>query len=307
MKKLVTVFLLLISVVAFAQNRDPLKTEIITTDIDNFWIAYEAAKPDFKPEIFQKLYLDKGSKGLNSFLKSKIKNVDRLAKSVSSHLKYFDALKKSTDTIPLMKDAIRNSLVKLKTLYPKAIFPPVYFVIGAMNSGGTSSDDGLLIGTEMYGIRPNTDMTELNDWHKTVLKPVKEVPHIVAHELVHFQQKYDGGTLLAACIKEGGADFIAELISGKHINQHVHDFANPREAELWAEFKSKMNAKDYTGWLYSNTPGRPNDLGYWMGYKIVKAYYDNASDKLKAIDDFMNIKDFEKFFEQSGYASRFTK
>ena len=307
MKKLVSIALVLFSMCAAAQNRDPVKTEIVTTDIDNFWIAYEVAKPDFKPEMLEKLYLNKGSSGLNSFLKSKIKNVDRLAKSVSSHPKYFGALKKSTDTIPLMKDAIRNSLVKLKTLYPKAIFPPVYFVIGAMNSGGTSSDDGLLIGTEMYGIRPNTDMTELNDWHKTVLKPIREVPHIVAHELVHFQQNYDGGSLLAACIKEGGADFIAELISGKHINQHVHDFANPREEELWNEFRSKMHEKDYTGWLYSNTPGRPNDLGYWMGYKIVKAYYDNAADKLKAIDDFMNIKNFEKFFEQSGYASRFTK
>jgi hypothetical protein len=260
MKRILLMLAWIAAMSVFSQNRDPLKTEIVTTDIDNFWITYEAAKPDFRPEIFQKLYLDKGSNGLNSFLKSKIKSADRLAKAVSSHPKYFGTLKKSTDTIPLMKDAIRNSLVKLKTLYPKAIFPPVYFVIGAMNSGGTSSDDGLLIGAEMFGIRPNTDMTELNDWHKTVLKPEKEVPHIVAHELVHFQQKYDGGTLLAACIKEGGADFIAELISGKHINQHVHDFANPREAELWAEFKSKMNAKDYTGWLYSNTPGRPKRL-----------------------------------------------
>jgi uncharacterized protein YjaZ len=134
---------------------------------------------------------------------------------------------------------------------------------------------------------------------------VGQVPHIVAHELIHFQQRYDGSTLLSASIKEGAADFIAELISGNHINKHVHDFADPKEKELWNEFKEHMNKKDYTGWLYSSSKDRPNDLGYWMGYKITKAYYDLASDKKIAVKEILNIKDFNKFLEKSGYASKF--
>jgi hypothetical protein len=109
----------------------------------------------------------------------------------------------------------------LKELYPNAVFPPVYFVIGTLNSGGTSSNDGLIIGTEMYGLTPETPTNELDDWLKTVIKPVADVPHTVAHELIHFQQKYDVGNLLAASIKEGSADFIAQLISGKHINHQL--------------------------------------------------------------------------------------
>ena len=291
--------------VCLAQNRHPLKTEIITSDLDNFWIAFEQAKPDFNPEVFQRLYLDKGSKGVEGFMKGRIKSAENLSSRVKGRIKYYSSIKPSTDKIAGMKTEIINSLVKLKELYPKAIFPPVYFVIGGMSSGGTSSDDGLIIGAEMYGLTPETPKDELNDWLLTVLKPVEEVPHIVAHELIHFQQTYDGGSLLQACLKEGSADFIAELISGKHINGHVHDFANPKEKELWLEFKSKMLEKNYDGWLYSSSEGRPNDLGYWMGYKITKAYYDKASDKQKAIEDILTIKNAEKFLAASGYEEKF--
>lgn len=59
------------------------------------------------------------------------------------------------------------------------------------------------------------------------------------------------------------------------------------------------------GYIDSATQGRPNDLGYWMGYKISKAYYDQTPDKKKAIDDILHIKDFNRFLDQSGYAKKF--
>ncbi len=308
MKKLIASLLissLLVSVSAPAQNRNPLATEIVTADLDRFWVALDKAGPDINPEVMDDLYVKPGSKGIKGFTKGRIKSAEYLSDVIKSHTKYYHSIKSSTDSIAGMKDQIRQSLVKLKELYPNAIFPPVYFVIGALSSGGTSSRDGLIIGAEMYGRTSETPADELNEWLKSVIKPVSEVPHIVAHELIHFQQDYDGGTLLAASIKEGAADFIAELISGRHINQHVHDFANPIEKELWLEFKERMNEKDYSGWLYSATNGRPNDLGYWMGYKISKAYYDQAPDKEKAIDDILHIKDFKAFLEKSGYAKKF--
>lgn len=288
-----------------AQNNDPRKVPIVTSDIDNFWLAFEQAKPTFVKTPFETLYLQVGSKGLQDFIPGRIKSASNLARFVSKNVKYYSSIKSSTDKIHGMEDKMRDSFAKLKTLYPKAKFPPVYFVIGALNSGGTSSDDGLIIGAEMYGLTPETPTEELSEWLKTVIKPVSEIPHIVAHELIHFQQRYDGSSLLSACIKEGSADFLAELISGKHINHHVHDFANPREKELWLEFKERMLKDDYTGWLYSSSEGRPNDLGYWMGYKITEAYYQNATDKKKAISDIFTIRDFVAFLDKSGYAKRF--
>ncbi len=290
---------------AQGQNTDPLKVEIITTDLEHFWKALDKAGETVDPKIMDEIYLKPGSKGIEGFMNGRIKSAENISKVINSHLKYYRSIKPSTDSIDGMKDRIRRSFVNLKGLYPKATFPPVYFVIGALNSGGTSSEDGLIIGAEMYGLTNNTPKDELSDWLRAVIKPVSQVPHIVAHELIHFQQNYDGGSLLAASIKEGAADFIAELISGNHINPQVHEFANPREKELWQEFKGRMNEKEYKGWLYSSTPGRPNDLGYWMGYKITKSYYENAQDKKEAIDEILNIKDFNKFLDKSRYALKF--
>lgn len=304
MKKSLIVLLVLSlsgSLVSHGQNTNPLATQLVTEDLDRFWVALDKAGTNVDTRVLETDYLKPGTRGLQGFMKGRIQSADNLAAVIRAHRQYYASIRPSLDKIPGMQDTIRQSLVALKALYPKAIFPPVYFVVGALNSGGTTSGHALIIGAEMYGRTEQTPTHELNDWLQSVIKPVEEIPHIVAHELIHFQQKYDGGNLLAACIKEGAADFLAELISGRHINQHVHDFANPHEAELWAEFKQRMHGKDYTGWLYSNTPGRPNDLGYWMGYKITKAYYDKQPNKQAAVQDILNIKNFDRFLEASGY------
>lgn len=137
------------------------------------------------------------------------------------------------------------------------------------------------------------------------------LPVIVAHEWVHFQQRMEIGgqpTLLQLAIGEGVADFIAELGAGRHVNGHVHDWAEPRAGELWAEFRQRMHGTDYAGWLYdgSQSPeGRPADLGYWMGYRIARGYYWRAADKAQAIRDMLRIRDFDAFLEASGVAEEF--
>ena len=69
------------------------------------------------------------------------------------------------------------------------------------------------------------------------------LPYVVAHELIHYQQKYprnQNSTLLTRAVGEGSADFIAELISGSHINPHLHEYGNPIEKELWLEFQKEI-------------------------------------------------------------------
>ena len=36
----------------------------------------------------------------------------------------------------------------MKYWYPEAVFPPVYFVVGRFNSGGTVSEAGVILGLE---------------------------------------------------------------------------------------------------------------------------------------------------------------
>lgn len=292
-----------------SQNADPDRAEIYTSDINNFWKAFDKSKPEFEPKYFEEIYLSHGSSGLKGFMSGRIQNAENLAKVVLANQKYYGSIRSSTDSIAEMTLEIKRSYAKLKVIYPQATFPPVYFVIGALNSGGTTSKDGIIIGAEMYGVSPQTDRTEVdkNKWLQMVLKPVRDIPHIVAHELIHIQQtsrlfsSFSSLTLLEQSIHEGAADFLSELISGKHINEHVHEFADPKEQELWYEFKTKMNGKDYSGWLYGSNIDRPNDLGYWIGYKITKAYYDNAEDKNKAVYEILHINNANDFLNKSGY------
>ncbi len=304
-----TVFCLSLSTpyFSFAQASDPDSARIVVEDIGRFWQAFDRAAPAFAPEAFNQLYLSKGSLGLKDFTKLRISNAKELAGTVRAHPKYYASIRVSTQRLEKMEPGMRATFYALKFLYPEAVFPDVYFLIGRMNSGGTTSKRALLIGAEMYGKTPEMPIEELGDWHRQVLKPVEEVPHIVAHELVHYQQKYDASTptLLAQSIKEGSADFIAELISGRHINAHVHEYANPREVKLWQEFKEKRLSKDFSGWYDSGPDGRPKDLGYWMGYKITEAFCRRAKNKREAIKQILEIADFEAFLQQSGYAKKF--
>lgn len=300
-------FFLTIPHFALAQAGDPDSARIVTEDLGRFWQAFDRAAPAFAPETFDQLYLSKGSLGLQDFTKLRIANAKELAAAIRAHPKYYASIRASTQRLGKMEPGMRAAFYALKYLYPEAVFPDVYFLIGRMNSGGTTSERALLIGAEMYGKTPEMPGEELGDWHRQVLKPVEEVPHIVAHELVHYQQKYDASTptLLAQSIKEGSADFIAELISGRHINAHVHEYANPREAKLWQEFKEKMRGQDFSGWYDSGPDGRPKDLGYWMGYKITEAFYRRAPNKRAAIKQILEIADFEAFLQESGYAKKF--
>jgi uncharacterized protein YjaZ len=120
------------------------------------------------------------------------------------------------------------------------------------------------------------------------------VPAIVAHELIHTQQlRGPRSTLLARAIVEGAADFLGELISGLNMDLHVYEWAAPREAELWDDFRDVMGGEANAGWLYgSRSEDEPADLGYWMGYQIVKAYYDRAEDKHAAVREIATVTDF---------------
>ncbi len=294
------------------KNHDPDRARLITSDIDNFWRAYDLASQETqvekKKEIFQREYYDKGSQGLKDFIALRLGKVDSFVATINKYPLYYGSIRQSSLKVNSMKDKINRSLRKLKSLYPEAVFPDVYFMIGKLTTGGTTSKNGLLIGTEMYCRTPTTPEAELGDWLKQVLKSIDTLPAIVAHEIIHFEQENAASaTLLSQSINEGGADFLGEMIAGQIINPHLHTFGNPRERQLWEEFKSEMNGKVMLKWLYngSSIKDRPADLGYYIGYKICESYYRQAKDKKQAVRDLLNIKDFEQFLKASQYEKKF--
>jgi len=272
----------------------PNEVNFYTDDIANFWKVFDESYPKFEATAFQAKYLDVGSKGLKGFLANRIESGEHIAQIVNDNLHYYMAIRESSLAIGKKRKRFYECFSNLKKIYPQAVFPDVYFVVGAKNSGGTAFSGGLIIGAEMFG-EQSKDFKPIID--------INYVDEVVAHELIHFQQQYaESNSLLAQCIKEGAADFICELIAGGHSNGEIHNYGDAHSKELWNEFLARINDSDWTNWLYQSTDkSRPKDLGYWIGYKITKSYYMKTKNKMDAVKDILNIQDFNQFLIDSEY------
>lgn len=286
---------------------------LIVEDVARFWEAFDAlpaaADPVVDARILHDRYLAPGTDGLKEFTRLRIGKAEDLARTIRARPRYYAAIRENTARVASFEPAIRAGYERLAELFPKAEFPPVYFLIGRLNSGGTLTGNELLIGLEMMAADDATPRDELGAWERSVIGGIERVPCYVLHELIHFQQRIDATRdLLAQAFAEGSADFLAELAVGCHLNGGVHAWALPREADLWREFSAVMHGDDTTGWLYGGDANRerPADVGYFIGYRIARAYYERSSDKQRAVADILRPASVQALLEASGYAGSLT-
>jgi hypothetical protein len=121
-------------------NTDPEAVQFVTSDISLFWQAYDMAKPENDINVFRDQYLRKGSVGLKEFAQKKNITSCLLADQIETHPRYYASLRTSSLKVDSYKASMRASFRKLRELYPDAVFPDVYFLIGKMNSAGTVTD-----------------------------------------------------------------------------------------------------------------------------------------------------------------------
>ncbi len=309
-------FALIVSFTASAlgaqASHDPARVALMTDDIPRFWAAYDASAGATDTLPFRLQYLDSGSAGVRAFIPNRIQSAARLAGTIRRYQRYYESIRGGSlalDTATAFKQAIRVALTRFADADADAKFPPAYFVVGAWNSGGTTSRDAVIIGVEVNGNGPDVVLDELNAWARSVIGTTAELPFIVTHEYVHTQQRGPrDDRLLTRSLREGGADFLAELFAGPSTVQSRWTYGNAHEAELWARFQTQMLTKDASDWLYdgNRAQGHPADLGYYMGYRITRAYYEKATDKRAAVRAILRIADAEAFLAESGYPDRFT-
>lgn len=251
-------------------HTDPDSARLITSDIRLFWRTLDSAPPDSLAEYLERDYLERGTVAVRDFIPGRILSAEDLAVYVRDYRERYDSVRAANLDVAAAEPAIRAAFRRLKALYPDAVFPDVYFLIGRFNTGGTASQHGLLIGAEMY-------------------RDPSRLPAIVSHEIIHFQQHYDSPTLLEHSFLEGTADFLGEMICGTQINDAARTYGMAHEHALWQEFRAHFDDREMYPWMYGKpTDGRPNDLGYFIGYRIAQAYYDRAADKSQAIRDIIS-------------------
>ena len=292
-------------------NTDPELANIVVQDVHNFWEAYDLAQDSSNQaaSIYNQYYFEKASPGMQDYMGLKVKSKDYFIKHINSHPKLYQTIRENTLKVDEYKKDIQKSFKELKEIYPSAKFPDVYFVMGAFTSGGTVSSAGLLIGINQMSDGEDVNTQELDFGDKLLMNQSENIPYIVSHELIHFQQdglKNDTITLGYA-ISEGMADFIGELISGETANRKIFDWAKGKEKQIWVDFKKDMYYDRYSNWIGNYSKASKDsypDLGYWIGYEICKSYYENAEDKKQAIQDMLTIQDYRKFLADSKWEQK---
>lgn len=215
-----------------------------------------------------------------------------------------------------LEPRVRAAFARLRDRYEPAIFPPVFYLVGRAHAGGTVQREGILIAVETYADEarrpapdPGAPAGDLSGAGADGRRFAGLVP-LVAHELVHYQQaaydveRYQAATsLLARAIKEGVADYVAELLTGAHINAAAHAYGAEHERELWARFRCEMEGTDTGDWFFRRpaNPTWPQDLGYFVGYRIAALRYAREPDPVSALAALLEVDDYRAFLARSGY------
>ncbi len=296
----------------FATIFGQTQTKIFTTDIDNFWIAYDSVKTTTdtakQKEFIQKLYLDKATSGLKDFIIVREHSAKRHLDNILNFPKFWVSLRPHTTEIKSYTKDIENLMLRYKILYPAFKQPDVFFTIGCLNSGGTTTSNKILIGSEIAASDSTVDASEVGSWLRGVFRYNTSVVSMLAHEMTHTQQKGKrNSNLLGSCIKEGACDFIAELLLDKQLQSPYMTYGKANEKSLWELFKKDKYGQETKDWLYNGgqTQKGKADLGYFIGYVICKSYYNNSKNKTTALKKIIelnyNQKSVAKFLKKSKY------
>ncbi|MGN6235490.1 DUF2268 domain-containing putative Zn-dependent protease [Dyella sp.] len=269
-------------------------------DVTRFYAVFDETGGHPTAAALKSGYLDPGTAGLRAFVHARIGSAQQLADAIEKSAPDFAGARRCLPMLPAARDRLRAVFTRLAALDPEASFPPVTFVIGRDNTGGTTTAEGVTIGLEVI-CRSN--------W----LDPdiVQRLVHLIAHEYVHVQQPAaqidppPGATLLFQSLVEGGAEFIGELTSGEVLNRHLQRWTQGKACRIERDFAAHAMGSDVSAWLY-NGPGTsdpPGDLGYWVGYRIVRAYYRNSHNKAQAIQDILHVDNANAatFLARSGW------
>jgi len=269
---------------------------IQTEDVERFFRIYEATQGRPAAELLQSDYLDAGSEGLKQL--AKLRNVTgvRIADAITKNPAMYDDARECMEALPRVSDRLTVALGSLVRLYPQARTPPVTIVVGRGKPVGVAGPaTGIQIGLEALcateWLNPNVE---------------DRFVYVIAHEYIHVQQsaelaEKERPTVLEMSLLEGAAEFAAELIAGSVAYSQITASTAGREKEIEAAFVTAMDSTDLTNWLYNGTAEKPGDLGYWVGYRIARSYYEHATDKQRAFAEMMEMEDPKAFLAKSGW------
>ena len=181
MKRIVClIFILGFTNVSFAQK---FKQSFITTDIDNFWTAYDkiSASKDSVQQyaLLRELYLSKGTEGLKGLIEVRNYSEEEFINWITQYPKFWKSIRHNTDKLNSLYPKINENILKLQKAYPDLKPATIYFSVGAFRTGGTIQGNKVLIGSELSLADKTTIIDELPSWRQNFYKnqnPLNELP-----------------------------------------------------------------------------------------------------------------------------------
>lgn len=255
--------------------------------------------------LLQTEYLDRASPGLREFIKKYPLTAAQLAEGLRRQPARYAVLKGTLDWLRRQENHLRVMLARFREIVPNAVFPPTYYLVDASRGIASGSAEGQLLSVEHH------DTTRAG--------ASAFLASMVIHELTHFQQvmavgmaKYQAiygpeRSLLALALREGTAEFVANLVTGRMSQERSRKFVLANERQLWEQFRTQMAGTETGDFMWSRPANdqQPPNVGYVLGARIVEAFYDRAADKAEAMKETLSMTDYPAFLERSGYAARF--
>ena len=291
-------------------------------DLENFRTLLTTIKSKGDTLAAIDTYFDKASEGLKGWLLRYDVKPQRIRAALRYFPNYYDYLATLDDTLKALEPEITQGLNGLKRLYPSPFvhIPPIYYFI-LFGGGGSVEMTATMISIDYFRYHKQIDESEferiggLFPKGKLPLAPIDLVPQVVVHETVHLFQSYIQGendytsiyedenrTVLAYLIREGSADFLTYLGAGFKDNTKL-DYVEKHEYELWQLIKPILHddPNDHPGWFSGASKDHrdwPFQIGYYLGFKIVEYYYEQATNKKEVIKEILSSSkqaDFERF------------
>jgi len=315
MQKLLTLAILFISLFLYSQ-----KTSVVTSDIDNFWVAFDkiTSTQDMlqQQDYLKTFFLDKGTPGLKAIMEARGYTAQHYIDAINAYPKFWKSVRGNTLKAKIYGRELDKAIVKLKKVYPDLKRTTVYFTIGALRTGGTAYNGVVLIGSEVAMTDESTVSTEfpldIAAGRRAYFNqnPIRDIVLLNVHEYVHTQQKPLVQNLLSQVVYEGVAEFVStKALQKPSATPAVHfGFKNK---DIKQRFEEEMfNFRVQDKWLWSDTENEfgMRDLGYYIGYALCEKYYNQATDKKAAIKkmielDYSNEEEIERFVDGTKFFS----
>ena len=312
MKYIVLIMLSIITHDAFSQSKT-----IITQDINNFWVAYDKIVTEKDSTLQYKYindFINAGTPGLHAIMEARHYDAKSYVDAIINYPRFWNSIRQNTNRVDEYAKEIDQEIDKLRLIYPELKPAKIYFTIGCLRTPGTIMDGMVLIGSELAMADKNTVTDEFPErlGHLKAYfagEPIKEMAFLNVHEYVHAQQKTSAGNnLLAQCIIEGAAEFIAAKATGIKSPTPAIDYGKENDKSIKKAFGKEIYSMLFNNWLWNNTGNKfkTRDLGYYVGYAVCEKYYEKATDKKQAIRklielDYSNDKALQAFVDETRY------